>query len=383
MTNLDDYARRKLVALDDIWLRRRLRTIDTEAAHQVRGSTAINFCSNDYLGLAGDARLAEAAAGAARTHGVGAGASRLVTGNHSLYDVLERKIAALKGCEAAVVFGSGYLANVGAIPALVSQGDLVLADALSHACMMSGAKLSGARVLAFRHNDVAHLGELLVEYRKAARHCLVLTEGVFSMDGDLAPLPEVMAVARENDASVMTDDAHGLGVLGHGRGSAAHWGVAPDVQMGTLSKAVGSYGGYVAASRAVVDLLINRARSLIYATGLPPTVIAASIAGLDIIAGDAALCVLPLARAQLFATELGLPAPSSPIVPLILGSSEAALAASQVLEARGFLVTAIRPPTVPEGSARLRVTFTAAHREQDVVRLAEAVRAVLPEVARR
>lgn len=383
MTTLDDYARRKLVALDDILLRRRLRTIDTEAAHHVRGSTAINFCSNDYLGLAGDARLAEAAAGAARTHGTGAGASRLVTGNHSLYDVLERKIAALKGCEAAVVFGSGYLANVGAIPALVSQGDLVLADALSHACMMSGAKLSGARVLAFRHNDVAQLCELLVEYRPGARHCLVLTEGVFSMDGDLAPLPDIMAVAREHDAWVMTDDAHGLGVLGQGRGSAAHWGVAPDVQMGTLSKAVGSYGGYVAASRAVVDLLINRARSLIYATGLPPTVIAASIAGVDIIAGDAALCAVPLARAQLFAAELGLPAPSSPIVPLILGSSEAALVASQALEARGFLVTAIRPPTVPEGSARLRVTFTAAHREQDVVRLANAVRAVLPEVGRR
>ena len=383
MTTLDDYARRKVRALDDVSLLRRLRTIDTEDAHHVRGSAAINFCSNDYLGLASDRRLATVAANAARTHGAGAGASRLVTGNHSLYDILERKIAALKGCEAALVFGSGYLANVGTIPALVGAGDLVLADTLSHACMMSGARLSGARVVLFRHNDVTHLSELLSEYRAGARHCLVLTEGVFSMDGDLAPLPSILAAARAHDAWVMTDDAHGLGVLGRGRGSAVHWGVTPDVQMGTLSKAVGSYGGYVAASRAVVDLLVNRARSLIYATGLPPTVIAASIAGIDIIAGDAALCALPLARARLFATELGLPEPSSPIVPLILGSSEAALAASQALEARGFLVTAIRPPTVPDGSARLRVTFTAAHREADVVRLAVAMRGLLPEAGRR
>lgn len=380
MTTLDEHARRKARALEDASLLRRLRTIDTEAAHRVRGSAAINFCSNDYLGLAGDARLAAAAADAARTRGAGAGASRLVTGNHSLYDTLERKIAALKGCEEALVFGSGYLANVGAIPALVSAGDLVLADALSHACMMSGARLSGARVMLFRHNDVTHLSELLNQHRAEARHCLVLTEGVFSMDGDLAPLPDILAAACAHDAWVMTDDAHGLGVLGKGRGSAAHWGAAPDVQMGTLSKAVGSYGGYVAASRAVIDLLVNRARSLIYATGLPPTVVAASIAGVDIIASDAALCALPLARARLFASKLGLTEPSSPIVPLILGSSEAALAASQALEARGFLVTAIRPPTVPEGSARLRVTFTAAHREEDVVRLAEAVRRVLPEI---
>jgi 8-amino-7-oxononanoate synthase len=206
----------------------------------------------------------------------------------------------------------------------------------------------------------------------------VLTEGVFSMDGDLAPLPDIVAAARDHDAWVMTDDAHGLGVVGDGFGSAAHWDVAVDVQMGTLSKAVGSYGGYVAASKAVVDLLINRARSLIYATGLPPPVIAASIAGLDIIAGDPALCAVPLKRAQLFAAQLNLATPQSPIVPLIVGASDAALAASQALETAGFLVTAIRPPTVPDGTARLRVTFTAAHSEDDVLRLAAVVRSVVP-----
>lgn len=383
MTTLDDYARRKVRDLDDASLLRRLRTIDTEDAHHVRGAGSVNFCSNDYLGLAGDVRLAAAAIDAAQTLGVGAGASRLVTGNHSLYGVLEEKIAALKGTEAALVFGSGYLANVGTIPALVGAGDLVLADELSHACMISGARLSGARVAFFRHNDVSHLAELLNAHRPSARHCLMLTEGVFSMDGDLAPLPDILSAARAHDAWVMTDDAHGLGVVGRGRGSAAQWGVVPDVQMGTLSKAVGSYGGYVAVSRAVADLLVNRARSLIYATGLPPTVIAASIAGIHIIAEDEALCALPLTWARLFAAELGLTAPQSPIVPLIVGASARALEASQALEARGFLVTAIRPPTVPDGTARLRVTFTAAHRKADVLRLVEAVRETVPEVVRR
>lgn len=382
MTSLDDYAAGRLQALASASLLRRLRTTDTGPSHRVRARDAVNFCSNDYLGLAGDARPAVAAAEAARAFGVGAGASRLVTGNHALYEVLEAKIAALKGTEAAVVFGSGYLANLGTIPALVGAGDLILADALSHACMMSGARLSGANVVLFRHNDVADLVALLTVHRRSARHCLVLTEGVFSMDGDLAPLPDIIAAARDHDAWVMTDDAHGLGVIGNGRGSAAHWGVRPDVQMGTLSKAVGSYGGYVAASRAVADLLVNRARSLIYATGLPPTVVAASIAGLDIIASDALLCAAPLRRARAFAAALDLPVPQSPIVPLIVGESGVALEASAALEAHGFLVTAIRPPTVPDGTARLRVTFTAAHREEDVRRLAEAVSAVLPGARR-
>ncbi len=377
MSSLDDFASRKLAQLESASLRRTLRTVDTGAGHRVRAG-GLNFCSNDYLGLANDPRLAEAARAAADEFGVGAGASRLVTGNHSLYDVLERKIAAVKDTEAAVVFGAGYLANLGAIPALVGEGDLVLTDALSHACMMSGAKLSGAKVMTFRHNDVDDLRALLGTHRAGARHCLVLTEGVFSMDGDLAPLPDIVAVARDHDAWAMTDDAHGLGVVGDGFGSAAHWGVAVDVQMGTLSKAVGSYGGYVAASQPVVDLLINRARSLIYATGLPPTVVAASIAAIDIIAGNPALCAVPLARARLFAAQLNLAVPQSPIVPLIVGASDAALAASRALEEAGFLVTAIRPPTVPDGTARLRVTFTAAHSEDDVLRLAAAVRSVVP-----
>jgi 8-amino-7-oxononanoate synthase len=375
MNSLDEFAQRKIARLASASLMRELRVVDTGERHRVRArESCVNFCSNDYLGLAQDGRLIAAAVGAAREFGAGAGASRLVTGNHSLYQTLEAKIAALKGTEAALVFGSGYLANLGTVPALVSEGDLVLADELSHACTISGARLSGATVLLFGHNDVAALRALLAEHRGTARHCLVLTEGVFSMDGDLAPLSEIMSTAHAHDAWVMTDDAHGLGVVGEGRGAAAHWGVAPDIQMGTLSKAVGSYGGYVAASRAVIDLLVNRARTLIYATGLPPAVVAASIAGIDIIASDAALCAKPLAHARLFAALLNLAPPQSAIVPLIVGTSDAALEASRALEARGFLVSAIRPPTVPDGTARLRVTFSAAHAEDDVRRLAEVVR---------
>lgn len=363
MTSLDDFAQAKLAALRSGALLRSLP----------EPKRALNFCSNDYLGLAHDPRLKEAAA-AALEHGAGAGASRLVTGNHPLYGELEAKIAALKGTDAAVVFGSGYLANLGTIPALVGLADLILADELSHACMMSGAKLSGAMVHVFRHNDVGHLRSLLEIHRAESENCLVLTEGVFSMDGDLAPLPDIIAAARDHNAWVMTDDAHGLGVIGEGRGSAAHWNARPDVQMGTLSKAVGSYGGYVAASRPVIDLLINRARSLIYATGLPPAVVAASIAGLDIIASDPVLCARPLTLAKMFSARANLPAPQSAIVPVILGDPEAALEASATLERQGFLVTAIRPPTVPTGTARLRITFTAAHSEADVARLADAVR---------
>jgi 8-amino-7-oxononanoate synthase len=364
MTSLDDFARAKLEALRSGAL---LRTLPGA------NRAALNFCSNDYLGLAHDPRL-KAAAAAALEHGAGAGASRLVTGNHALYEELETKIAALKGEQTALVFGSGYLANIGTIPALVGPGDLILADELSHACMMSGAKLSGATLQVFRHNDIHDLRRLLDEHRAAAGNCLVLTEGVFSMDGDLAPLPDIIAVARDHNAWVMTDDAHGLGVIGDGRGSAAHWNARPDVQMGTLSKAVGSYGGYVAASRPVIDLLVNRARSLVYATGLPPAVVAASIAGLDIIASDPALCARPLALAQTFTARANLPAAQSAIVPVVLGEPEAALEASAALERQGLLVTAIRPPTVPANTARLRITFSAAHREEEVLRLADAVR---------
>jgi 8-amino-7-oxononanoate synthase len=365
MVSLDKFAAEKL---DRAAAQSLLRTLPPA------NMAGLNFSSNDYLGLSGDPRLAEAAANAARALGTGAGASRLVTGNHAGYAACEAAIAALKSTEAALVFGAGYLANIGTIPAVVSEGDLILLDELSHACMISGARLSGASIHSFRHNDVGHLQGLLARERGRHRNCLVMTEGVFSMDGDLAPLGDIHAVARDHDAWLMTDDAHGLGVVGQGRGSAHAAGIKPDIQMGTFSKAVGSYGGYVAASAAVISMLVNRARSLIFSTGLPPAVVAASTAGLDIIARDPGLCARPLALARLFCARADLAPAQSAIVPVVLGDAAAALAASDMLAREGFLVRAIRPPTVPEGTARLRVTFTATHVEDDVLRLADLVR---------
>jgi 8-amino-7-oxononanoate synthase len=365
MTSLDDFANHKLDLLSHDAKQRSLPG---------RAGDLLKFCSNDYLGLAQDYRLKAAAIAATERYGSGAGASRLVTGNHPVYRELESRIAALKGTESALVFGSGYLANMGTIPALVSEGDVIFADELSHACMISGARLSGARVVLFRHNDVADLAALIDTHRADAQNALILTEGVFSMDGDMAPLADISALARQGSCWLMTDDAHGLGVVGGGRGSAAAFGIVPHIQMGTLSKAVGSLGGYVAASNAVVQLLVNRARTLIYATGLPPGVVAASSAGIDIIASDAQLCQKPLQLARQFARDLDLVPPQSAIVPLVLGGSAAALEASAALAEEGFQVTAIRPPTVPEGTARLRFTFCASHAEQDVARLAQAVK---------
>lgn len=380
MPSLDDIAQDRLTALEAKALRRRLSTTELGPGQIAMrdGRRLVSFSSNDYLGLSHAAPVIEAAATAARTRGAGAGASRLVTGNHPELAALERDLAAWKGTEAALVFGSGYLANVGAIPVLAEQGDLILIDELAHACQIAGARLSKAQTAVFRHNDMAHLESLLAERRSSARHCLIVSEGVFSMDGDLAPLPDLVRLARRHDAWTYLDDAHALGVIGDGRGSARHWGVAPDVQMGTLSKAAGSYGGYIAASQSVVDLLISRASSLIFATGLPPASAAAARAALSLMAADADLCARPHRNARKFTRLAGLPEPSSCIVPVVFGSVQAALDASARLEQDGFLATAIRPPTVPDGTSRIRFTFCADHAKADIVRLAETVRRLRP-----
>jgi 8-amino-7-oxononanoate synthase len=287
---------------------------------------------------------------------------------------LEKRLARLKGTEAACVFGSGYLANTGAIPTLVGPGDTIFIDALAHACIWAGAQLSGAKIVKFAHNDVADLERLLRAERPLARRALVATDGVFSMDGDIAPLDVLSDLCAAHDAWLISDDAHGVGVLAEGRGSGA---LFPDadipLQMGTLSKALGSYGGYVCGSQAVIDLLKTRARTLVYATGLPPASAAAALASLDIIENQPALIAQPVAKARLFTRRLGLADAVSPIVPVVLGSADAALSASAALEAQGFLVVAIRPPTVPEGTARLRVAFSAEHDDADVIRLADAI----------
>ena len=370
MSSLDAFARGKLAALDEAALRRRLVSTarGPEAAAGRAGHRLVSFSCNDYLGLSHDSRVIAAAQGAVAAYGAGAGGSRLVTGNHPVLDALEARLAAHKGTEAALVFGSGYLANLGITPALAGKGDLVLLDALSHACMWAGARLSGALVMAFRHNDVADLDRLLRAERGAHRHCLVLTERVFSMDGDRAPMGDILGLAAAHDAWTLVDDAHGLGV--------AEGGPRAPLEMGTLSKSLGSYGGYLCASRAVVDLMTSRARSFVYTTGLPPASAAAALAALEILEAEPERCARPLALARRFTARLGLPEAESAVVPVLVGEAEDALALSRALEAEGFLVVAIRPPTVPPGTARLRVAFSAAHAEADVNALAGRIAAL-------
>ena len=378
MRSLEEFATAKLAELERSSLRRAL--VDTTRVTgiwlQRDKRRLLSFCCNDYLNLTHHPAVKEAAVAALRLYGLGAGASRLVTGNHPLFAELEGRLARLKDTQAACVFGSGYLANLGIIPALVGAGDLVLIDELAHACLWAGARLARAAVVPFHHADAGHVEILLTELRGRHRRALIATDGVFSMDGDIAPLHELAALAQRHDAWLMADDAHGLGVVGGGRGSSFAQGTKADVplQMGTLSKALGAYGGYLCASAAVVDLMRNRARTLIYSTGLPPAVAAGAIAAIDLIEREPRYAALPLAKAKAFARRAGLPEPQSPIVPVLLGSAEAALAASRLLEEHGFLVVAIRPPTVPTGTARLRLTFTAQHPDAEIERLAELVR---------
>ena len=377
MRTLDEYACGKLAALEKARLRRMPVVTVRDGIYAERGGRRLlSFSCNDYLNLSRHPSIIKAAIEATKRYGAGAGASRLVTGNHPLYDELEARLAKLKASAAACVFGSGYLANTGIIPALVGRGDLVLVDELSHACIHAGAKLSGAAVRRYRHADAAHVEELLAAHRAGHARALIATDGVFSMDGDLAPLAALSRLAQLFDAWLLADDAHGLGVVGGGRGSSFADGGPVDValQMGTLSKAVGAYGGYLCASQAVIDLMRTRARTFIYSTGLPPATIAAAIAALDLIEREPAYVAAPLRKAQRFARALNLPEPRSAIVPLVLGKTDAALAAAAALEEEGYLVVAIRPPTVPPDTARLRFAFTALHGDDQVERLAAIVR---------
>jgi 8-amino-7-oxononanoate synthase len=375
MDSLDAFALDALDRLEAEALRRELTPTERRGGAEVirGGRRLISFSCNDYLGLAQDPRVKAAAVQALERYGAGAAASRLVTGDYPLIAELEARLAAHKGKQAALVFGSGYLANIAIPPALTRTGDLILVDELSHACILAGAKLSDARTLRFRHNDLDHLAALLNTERGAADRCLIVTERVFSMDGDRAPMAVLSALAARHDAWLMVDDAHGLGVI--------ETDVSAPLEMGTLSKALGGYGGYLAASSAVIDYLKSRARSFVYATALPPASAGAALAALDILQREPERRARPLMLARRFARAAGLPAAESSIVPLIVGEADRALRLSDELEADGFLVVAIRPPTVPPGRARLRFTFSAAHAEADVDRLAASVARLTETVA--
>jgi len=378
MGSLDTFAQDKLDGLKRRHLYRALNETVREDGIWIKrnGRQLLSFSCNDYLNLTQHPVIKQAAIAAIEEYGAGSGASRLVTGNHPLYAKLESRLAQFKQTEAACVFGSGYLANTGIIPVVIGRDGLVLLDELSHACIYAGAQLSRGTVVTFRHNDVMHARELLSAHRGDHDRAIIVTDGVFSMDGDLAPLDELLALAEDYDAWLMSDDAHGLGVIGAGRGSSivrnSH--IPIPLQMGTLSKAVGSYGGYLCASASVIELMRNRARTLIYSTGVPPACVGAAIAALDLIERDPIYAAQPVRKAKAFTKRAGLADAQSPIVPIVVGDEETALAHSRLLEEEGFLSVAIRPPTVKQGTARLRLTFTAQHPVDQIERLADIVR---------
>ena len=375
MTKLSAFANAKLKEIESRHRRRALVATHRKDGIRVErhGRIFLSFSCNDYLNLTHHPAVKRAATAAIETYGTGSGASRLVSGDNPLLEKLELRLAAYKNAQAACIFGSGYLANTGIIPALMGEGDILVVDAFAHSCLWAGARLSRAEVTTFRHNDLAHAEEILDACRAQYRNALIVTESVFSMDGDLAPVEELGCLADKYDAWLMTDDAHGLGVLGKSRNDNC------DIRMGTLSKALASYGGYVCADAAVIDLIKTSARTLVYSTGLPPSSAAAAMAALDIMEADSDLVKRPLAKAQAFTEACGLPCAQSAIVPIVLGDEVVALEAQQLLEREGFLVVAIRPPTVPPGTARLRLAFTAGHPDHEIARLAHAVKTkILP-----
>jgi len=384
-----DWIDNSLTALRRVHRYRSVQTVEGMSGPeiQVQGQTLVNFASNDYLGLASHPALIQAAVEATKTYGTGSTGSRLLSGHRQLHRELEGAIATLKQTEDAIVFSSGYLANIGTIAALVGTPDLILSDEYNHSSLINGARMSGATVVDYRHGDTDHLEKLLTTQRPHHRRCLVMTDSVFSMDGDLGPLPDILALATVHNAMVLMDDAHGTGVLGQrGAGCVEHFGCTgqPLIQMGTLSKALGSLGGYVAGSSALVDFLRNRAPGWIYTTGLSPADTAAALAAVDLIDQE------PERRQQLwenvnyltrrldhcFPADQGdghvqrLPS-ESPIICLRFPSAEAVMAAGNRLREQGLWVAAVRPPTVP--TSRLRITVMATHQRSHLDRLVEAL----------
>ena len=345
----------------------------------VDGKAYLSFCSNDYLGLANHAQLISALQQGAQQWGVGAGAAHLVSGHSAAHHQLELRLAAFVNKPAALLFSTGYMANLGVVQALVGKSDTVFADKLNHASLNDAMLLSRAEIKRYRHNDMVQLAALL-EQTKTGRK-LVITDAVFSMDGDLALLPELLALCERHDAWLLIDDAHGFGVLGEqGRGSLAHCGIAAPriIYMATLGKAAGVFGAFVAAEEVVIDTLVNHARSYVYTTATPPALACALLESLKLIEqGDALRAQLRRLIAQLRSGLAGLPWKLMPsdtaIQPLLIGGNQQALALSEGLRERGIRVAAIRPPTVPQGTARLRITLSAAHTEGDVEQLIGAL----------
>ena len=376
---------RELERIQEAGLRRFLRILDSPQGPEVSCDSRLlaNFSSNDYLGLVAHPNLCRAAHDALEEAGAGAGASRLICGTHRHHQRLEEALARFKRTEAALSFSSGYAAALGTIPALAEKGDVIILDKLCHACLVDGARLSGASMRVFPHNRLEKLENHLqwaAEKHPDAR-VLVLIESVYSMDGDRAPLVEIVELKERFGAWLLVDEAHGIGVVGkQGRGLADELGVSDriDVQMGTLGKALGSSGAYICGSAALRDYLINRARSFIFSTAPPPHCAAVSCAAVELLESDAGAALVRKLQENMATLASGLLAPAqSAIFPVIVGGEELAMEASRTLLAKGFLVPAIRYPTVARGSARLRITVTAAHQREMIERFVTAVSSVL------
>ncbi len=373
----------ELAALEARGLTRRRRTLESPQGARVRvdGREVVAFCSNDYLGLASDPRLIAAAQRGAARYGVGAGASHLILGHSDVHAALEAALARFVGLPRALLFSTGYMANVGIVTALAGRGDIVYADKLNHASLNDAALLSRAELKRYPHGDMGALDKLLASTR--ARRKLVVTDTVFSMDGDLAPVCALLRLCEEHDAWLVLDDAHGFGVLGDaGRGALAHFDVASPriVYMATLGKAAGVYGAFVAGAAELIETLMQRARTYIYTTAAPPLLAQTLLVSLDIVAAEdwrrrrLAELIAQL-RAGLAGLRWRMMPSQTPIQPLLVGANDAALRLSSALLEHGVLVPAIRPPTVPRGTARLRISLTAAHDAQHVAQLIAAVRA--------
>lgn len=378
-----DFFRTELEVLRERNLYRQLKWFHgpQSARVTVDGLPCILLASNNYLGLTEHPAVKEAAVQAVLDWGTGAGGSRLISGNYRLYQELERKIADFKKAEEAVVFSSGYLANLGTISALAGKGDVILSDELNHASIIDGCRLSRADVLIYRHKDPGHLEKLLREAQNY-RHRLIVTDGVFSMDGDLAPLPEIVALAEKYRAYLMVDDAHATGVFGRrGAGTAEHFGLEGrvEVQMGTLSKALASAGGYVAGKKHLIDYLRNRARTFIFNTGLPPAAVGAALAALEVVQDEPEIRArlwenAGFLRAGLIRLGYRVLSTESPIIPVLVGEELKTVTLAGLLLKKGVFVSGIRPPTVPPGTSRLRVTVMATHKKEDLARAIEAFR---------
>jgi 8-amino-7-oxononanoate synthase len=346
------------------------------AVVRLDGRDVLNFASNDYLGLAGDPRLIRAAAAALDDGGTGAGASRLIVGNHRQHTMLEAAVTDWLGCGGVALFSSGYAANVGVLSALLNGGAVVFSDELNHASIIDGCRLSRAEITVFRHRDIAALEAALCA--REGRRRIVVSESLFSMDGDLADVEAIAALCKRHDAAFILDEAHAIGVIGpEGRGLAALHGVVPDVVIGTFGKALGGFGAFAATSRAVADLLWNKARPLVFSTGLPPSIPAAATAAIEIVRGvdgEHRRARLTRHARRLRTLVRGIAgAPASAIAPLVIGDDRAAMRCTERLLADGIFIQGIRPPTVPPGTARLRVGLSAAHSDQHIDIAAESM----------